>query len=260
MKTILLICAFAALAAAHPSEDVETDLLTPSTVVPETTFLEGKQTTKGLPQCADIHAETLCTKKSCNSQKGRSTSCLCIPGSQEASGKNKKYGAKYKKKGYKGCFKYPAKVLKAIAPSKRPKGCDDGWGMVVAKDCAPPKHKWWITPAPKCNCVVDTGSGFKKGKHIYVHEGHKHGSVYKWKGKNFRGIHCKGCSLVKLYDDDRLKRHRQHKSLKCCTGKTCDFTDAKGWFHDLRDDLSKIKLVQDCPATYNNAEIKKRRL
>merc|ERR1712162_12092 len=90
MKTILLICAFAALAAAHPSEDVETDLLTPSTVVPETTFLEGKQTTKGLPQCADIHAETLCTKKSCNSQKGRSTSCLCIPGSQEASGKNKK--------------------------------------------------------------------------------------------------------------------------------------------------------------------------
>merc|ERR1711939_1118973 len=111
MKTILLICAFAALAAAHPSEDVETDLLTPSTVVPETTFLEGKQTTKGLPQCADIHAETLCTKKSCNGQKGRSKSCLCIPGSQEASGK----------------------------------GCGDGWGMVVAKDCAPPKHKWWIT-------------------------------------------------------------------------------------------------------------------
>merc|ERR1712072_1216718 len=64
--------------------------------------------------------------------------------------------------------------------------------------------------------------------------GHKHGSVYNWKGKNFRGIHCQGCSLVKLYDDDKKKHHRQHKELKCCTGKTCDFTDARGWFHDLR--------------------------
>jgi len=41
MKTILLICAFAALAAAAPSDDVETDLLTTTNdIVPETNFAE----------------------------------------------------------------------------------------------------------------------------------------------------------------------------------------------------------------------------
>merc|ERR1711990_1342419 len=45
MKTILLICAFAALASAHPSDDVATDLLTVTEahadgVVPETNFAQ----------------------------------------------------------------------------------------------------------------------------------------------------------------------------------------------------------------------------
>jgi len=268
MKTILLICAFAALAAAHPSEDVETDLLTPVNeleVVPETEFVTKPphKSESGVPQCADLHddAPSHSTYAS-GPKKGQRTmhkglrSCLCIPDGKYAKYANTSPGGK----GHKACFKYPAHILKKIKPSDRPKGCNDGWGMAWAKNCAPPKTKWWMNPVPKCSCVVDQGQGFHKGKHIYVHEGHKHGSVYNWKGKNFRGIHCQGCSLVKLYDDDKAKHHRQHKELSCCTGKTCDFTDARGWFHDLRDDLSKIKLVPKCPATENKAEIRKRRL
>jgi len=270
MKTILLICAIAAIATANSYDDDE--------IVPETDFVQ--ESTKGLPQCADIYndAKSKSTYKS-GPKKGQYTnhpglkSCLCIPGSQEASGKNKKYAEKYVKKGYKECYKWPKKILNKMYPSDRPKGCDDGWGMVDAKDCAPPRP---AKKAPKkCTCKIKNGKSHVK--HVFHSTGDKAVTVKnkEWGGL-FRGMTCTGCEYVKVTDADpntfwggyaqdiylgknSAARHaaKGDKRMKgamgnnksCCGKNTCSVEGIAGNVHiahDLRDDVGEIVMQGAC--------------
>merc|ERR1711934_526612 len=56
MKTILLLCAFAAFVSALPSDDVETDLLTPTTddIVPEDTLVQETATAGKTVACSSL--------------------------------------------------------------------------------------------------------------------------------------------------------------------------------------------------------------
>merc|ERR1712193_195060 len=231
MKTILLICAIAAIATANSYDDDE--------IVPETSFVQ--ESTKGLPQCADIYndAKSKSTYKS-GPKKGQYTNhpglktCLCIPGSQEASGKNKKYAEKYVKKGYKECYKWPKKILNKMYPSDRPKGCDDGWGMVDAKDCAPPRP---AKKAPKkctgCEYVKVTDADPNTFWGGYAQD------IYL--GKNSAARHAaKG---------DKRMKGAMGNNKSCCGKKTCSVEGIAGNVHiahDLRDDVGEIVMQGAC--------------
>jgi len=218
MKTILLICAFAAFAAALPSDDIETDLLTPvNEVVPETIFVAeeatkpahtsaDKKSTKGLPQCADIYddAPSQSTYTS-GPKKGQKTlhkglrTCLCIPNGKNAKWAKTEHGKK-KFKNYKPCYgnTLTKAQLKKIPPSERKNDKCDGWGMAWAKNCAPPRPP--KKKPKKCTCHINGGKGRFKG-HTEVVSGPaaKH---LDWSGKRFRGIECSGCEFVRIHDDD----------------------------------------------------------
>jgi len=260
MKSIFLIAAFAALAIASRSADdlvpEEDDIrIMPSLV---------QESAKGLPQCADIYNDAM-------QHQYMSQRCLCIPGSQEDGGKNKKYAAKYKAKGYKGCYKWGQKVLNKIIPSKRPKGCDDAWGISHAKDCSPPRPK---KKAPKkCTCTIKNAKSHKQ--HVFSSEGGKAVTVKnaKWGGL-FRGMTCTGCEYVKVTDADpntfwggyaqdvylgknSAARHAINGRIKgamannnnCCGKKTCSVESIAGkvgLLHDLRDDVGKIVMQGAC--------------
>merc|ERR1712216_633734 len=229
MKTILLICAFAAFVSALPSDDVETDLLTPTTddIVPEDTLVQETATAGKTVACSSLFNDATEDAVYKGKKYKASPRCYCKP--LEARNWNiGKTNDHYKAKENLNNMK--------IYPSERKDPCD-GLGLSYANECSPPKPK--KVPPKKCTCMVDVGKVRKEiisstGKGVYFNWAKIH-------DKRFREITCQGCSMVTAYDDD--VHGKDHKTMHCPGKKTCH-TEARGFFcsHDLCDDVNWIYL------------------
>lgn len=77
---------------------------------------------------------------------------------------------------------------------------------------------------------------------------------WKWSGKKFGKITCKGCSGVKLYDDDSWgvkdvtifdKKWNKRATKNCCI-QDCSYEIKNCFLHDLCNDVKKITLYNTC--------------
>merc|ERR1712159_639264 len=111
----------------------------------------------------------------------------------------------------------------------------------------------------KCVCEVTTTGGkavlYKGKSQLSVTRGDEEKSV-PWSGKKFGTISCKGCSGVKLYDDDSWgvkdvtlfdAKWNKKNTQNCCIQK-CEYKIlSSGCFlHDLCNDVKKITLYNSC--------------
>jgi len=262
MKTILLICAIAAIATALPSDDVETDLLTPANeVVPETELVEATAGAGRWVKCTMGHSDPDCGKKQpyTTAQKGwkwvgmfnlhakppkHRRAPLCKDMTQEDPRKVCRCKGSHQDHaghGAEPCFARPSWT----ASYKKMAACGPG-GYAFSDTCSKPKG--YVEPLPpppkKCKCTVTGGNYGGRGilkKSVHTELGGTWKKDWMSHNQGFKKIKCTGCSYVVLEDDDH-KRWQDNHVMHCCGKKECKLTLP----YDLEDDIKQVHLGKAC--------------